>query len=148
MEIKGGVCFFLWNRDREGKCSIFTHKDNKLIEQTPRYLKEENSDVFIRSALGVSIRNKVKSKNEPTFDKYVSSQKPFGLRTFVHGKKEYFNNSIQLYERGGVGYISRSEVERNHKWIDKPKIFISRAYNDGDVYPHQKIGRASCRERV
>lgn len=141
VEIKGGVCYFLWDRDHEGKCDVYSHDGDKVVHQEPRFLKEENSEVFIRSSEGVSIYSKVRAKKESTFDQFVSTQKPFGLRTFVHGKEKYFDGAIQLYERGGVGYIQRSEVERNHQWIDATKIFISRAYNAGDVYPHQILGK-------
>lgn len=48
VEIKGGVCYFLWERDNEGKCCIFTHNGESVKEQPERYLKEKDSDVFIR----------------------------------------------------------------------------------------------------
>lgn len=141
VEIKGGICYFLWDRDNEGKCKIYTHNGDIIQEQQERYLREGNSDVFIRSGEGVSIYRKVHAFNEPTVDSLVSSQKPFGLRTFAHGKEKPFPGCITLFERGGVGYISRGEVERGFDMIDKYKIFISRAYNAGDVYPHQIIGK-------
>ena len=141
VEIKGGVCFFLRDRDNERKCKVFTHNGNKVIEQEPRYLKEDGSDVFIRNAEGVSIYHKVKALNEETIETLVSSQKPFGLRTFAHGKEKPFPGSVELYERGGIGYISPAEIEKNIEWVNKPKVFLSRAYNAGDVYPHQIIGK-------
>ena len=141
VEIKGGVCFFLRDRDNEGKCKVFTHNGNKVIEQEPRYLKEDGSDVFIRNAEGVSIYHKVKALNEETIETLVSSQKPFGLRTFAHGKEKPFPGSVEMYERGGIGYISPAEIEKNIQWVNKPKVFLSRAYNAGDVYPHQIIGK-------
>ena len=141
VEIKGGICYFLWSRDNPGKCDISTHKDGMLYKQEARYLKEDNADVFIRYAEGVSVLKKVRELNEPTFDKMVSSQKPFGLRTFVKGKVTPFNDSIKLYQNGGVGYIAFDEIEKNQQWVDKYKIFVSRAYNAGDTYPHQILGK-------
>lgn len=147
VEIKGGVCYFLWNRDKEGLCEVVTHKDGVVTEQPPRELCEEGSDVFIRYAEGVSIYHKVKGFGEETIDSLVSSQKPFGLRTFVHGNEHKAVDSVKLYERGGVGYISATQIEKNHEWVDKNKVFISAAYNAGDAYPHQIIGRPILGER-
>lgn len=141
VEIKGGVCYFLWNRDNEGKCKIFTHNGKILHEQPERFLKEKNSDVFIRYSEGVSVYNKVAAFKEKTLEPFVSAQRPFGLRTFVKGKEHKFPGSIILYQNGGVGYIDRNDVEQNQELIDEYKIYISRAYNAGDTYPHQIIGK-------
>lgn len=141
VEIKGGICYFLWDKNNPGKCKIYTHNGNSIVEQEERELQEENSGVFIRYAEGVSIYHKVREHHEATFDKWVSSQRPFGLRTYVHGNQTYTKGALTLYERGGIGYISKSEITRNISWIDKPKVFISAAYNAGDTYPHQIIGK-------
>lgn len=141
VEIKGGICFFLWDRDHVGKCKVFTHTGDKTVEQNERYLQEDGNDVFIRYAEGVSILGKVQSANEKTMDAMVSSQKPFGLRTYVHGEQKRFAGSIKLYERGGTGYVNRGEITKNENWIDQPKVFISAAYNAGDSIPHQIIGK-------
>ena len=141
VEIKGGVCYFLWDGKAEGPCRVFTHRNGEVEAQSVRELCEEGSDVFIRYAEGVSIYHKVKSVGENTIDGLISSQKPFGLRTFVHGKAEAFHNAVKLYERGGVGYIKQSEIEKNKEWVGKCKVFISAAYNAGDSYPHQILGK-------
>lgn len=141
VEIKGGICFFLWDRDHVEKCKVFTHTGDKTVEQNERYLQEDGNDVFIRYAEGVSILGKVQSANEKTMDEMVSSQKPFGLRTYVHGEQKRFAGSIKLYERGGTGYVNRGEITKNENWIDQPKVFISAAYNAGDSIPHQIIGK-------
>ena len=149
VEIKGGLCYFLRDQTQEAPCHIFTH-DQSIVEQKPRYLKVDGCDVHIRFEEALDILSKVNNMMISSFDSYVSTQKPFGLRTFVHGKNKPFANSIKLYENGGVGYISRNDVEKNDALIDKYKVFISRAYNAGDGFPHQIIGKpiigepASC----
>ena len=147
VEIKGGICYFLWDRDHPGKCAVTTHSGEKVVVQGERYLQEENSNVFIRYTEGVSVYHKVRAKGEKTMEQIVSSQRPFGLRTYVHGIEKPNPNHIKLYERGGIGYISRNEVTRNLLWVDLPKVYISAAYNAGDNYPHQIIGKPIAGER-
>lgn len=141
VEIKGGVCYFLWSRDQSGECKIYTHVGETITEQTPRFLKEKGSDVFIRYEIGVNVLNKVRKHKEKTVDSIVSSQKPFGLRTFVKGDEQPFKDCIILYQNGGVGYIRKDQIERGEELLDKHKIYVSRAYNAGDNYPHQIIGK-------
>ena len=141
VEIKGGVCYYLWDGENEGKCRIFTHVGDSLKEQPERYMKEKNSDVFIRYSEGVSVFKKVASFKEKTLEPLVSAQRPFGLRTFAKGREAQFSGSIILYQNGGIGYISRDDIDQNQEMIDKYKIYISRAYNAGDTYPHQIIGK-------
>ncbi len=140
VEIKGGVCFFLWSRDSAGKCLIVTHNGQETTEDT-RFLKEEGCDVFIRYKEGVDVLNKVKKHGLQSFMDLVSSQKPFGLRTFVQGANAPFSNSIKTYQNGGVGYVNKSEITKGGNLIEYYKIFVSRAYNAGDTFPHQIIGK-------
>ena len=141
VEIKGGVCYFLWEMGNEGMCRIFTHNGDSVKEQPERYLKEKNSDVFIRYSEGVSVYHKILTFREKTMDTLVSSQKPFGLRTFVRGTQTKTQDSVILFERGGKSYINRNEIVIHRDWIDKPKVYISAAYNAGDTYPHQILGK-------
>lgn len=78
-EIKGGVCFFLWNRDEEGMCDIYQHINNEINKST-RYLKEEGTDVFIRDSRLVGLYKKVIAYKDGSFSKIVSPLKPYGLR--------------------------------------------------------------------
>lgn len=81
VEIKGGVCYFLWDRDDKGVCSVNTHSHEGIISNAKRYLKIGDNDVFIRRNEAVSILEKVQNKAEPSFSEIVSSRKPFGLPT-------------------------------------------------------------------
>lgn len=105
VQIKGGVCFFLWDRDNPGLCKVNTFRQGNLISSAIRPLKEAGCDTFIRYNEAIPILNKVQSKNEPSLKTKISSSKPFGLRTHFLGKKNPFPNAITLYQNGGVGYV-------------------------------------------
>ena len=62
VEIKGGVSYFLWNRDNRGKCEINTHENGEISSTKTRPLLEKNTDVFIRYNRAISIYKKVKEK--------------------------------------------------------------------------------------
>lgn len=46
-----------------------------------------------------------------------------------------------LYQRGGTSFYPQSGLTRNQSWVDKYKIFITKAYNAGDDYPHQILNK-------
>ena len=147
VEIKGGVCFFLWDRDNPGDTKIITHNSNGDIETSTRKLLENGSNVYIRYQKGVDIYRKVSSLGEKTFNDLVSSRKPFGFPTNFEGKKQVFDNSVLLYGRSQKTYISMNQILRNDLWVDKYKILISKAYNAGDVFPHQIINKPMVVEK-
>lgn len=149
VEIKGGVCYFLWNRDHEGLCHVKTIENGKFSE-ADRFLKEDGVDAFIRRNEGVSIYHKVCAFREPSMSQIVSSQKPFGIGTAFHGRKTAKSGDYRIYENGGIGYVSIDDISKGREHINKFKVFISAGYNGGDAFPHQIIGKpilgenASC----
>ena len=56
VDIKGGVCYFLWERDKEKMCDIYRH-DNNGTTFSHRYLVEEDDDIFIRYPQLISIKH-------------------------------------------------------------------------------------------
>lgn len=141
VEIKGGVCYFLWDRDNPGKCKVITHSGDGIISSAERYMQIGDNDVFIRRNEAISILEKVQSKAEPSFAQFVSSRKPFGLPTNFSGHKQKNVGDIELFQRGGKAYIARKDILKNQEWIDCDKIYLSNAYNAGDEYPHQIINK-------
>lgn len=95
--LKGGVCYFLWNRDHPGVCDVSTHFKDWPVSTASRALLEQGADVFIRFNEGLSILKKVVSLETgqteslllpeiKRFDRLVSSRKPFALETTFKGK--------------------------------------------------------------
>lgn len=135
-EIKGGVCYFLWDKREESQCTIITKRNNQ-ISRTNRYLVEGDLDVFIRYNEAIEILKKVTQKGFTSFKEIVSSSKPFGLRTFVKAQPFSKDNNVILYANKKKGYINKSKISTNKDLIDKYKVYITYAYGAGEDFPHQ-----------
>ena len=135
VEIKGGVCYFLWDRDYHGDCTVFSHSGNKIISTMSRPLLEKNCDTFIRYNDAIQILHKVQALQEKTFDTIVSARKPFGFATDFrnYAKNVDMAHCIKLYAQKDIGYISRSQVEKNAEWIDLWKVYIPEAIGSGNM---------------
>ncbi len=151
--LKGGVCYFLWDRDNPGACRVTTHyKDNPPSTAT-RPLLEVGADVFIRFNEGLSILKKVVAvecrscdslelPEAKRFMNLVSSIGAFGLDSTFRGKERKTGNDLKVYRNGGVGYIARSKVTKEQAAFDKWKLFVGRAApgtGNRDTYPHRII---------
>jgi site-specific DNA-methyltransferase (adenine-specific) len=138
LNIRGGVCYFLWERDYNGDCEINTHKKDIITSSITRPLLEEGFNIFIRYNESIKILNKVREFKEPSFNTIVSSRKPFGLATnfsdFLTERSS--KNDILLHRFGDNGYISEEKIINNHDLVKKYKILISYASPGDDSYPH------------
>ena len=142
VEIKGGVCYFLWDRENRGKCSIFTHNGSEITSKTERPLLEPGNDTFIRYNEGISILNKVRKFKEASFADLVSPQTPFGIITsFKDYKTKPFQNSVNLYFAKGSGYITKGQIPKNTEMVDAFKIYITKSYGAGEGFPHQILNK-------
>lgn len=151
--LKGGVCYFLWDRDNPGPCSVTTHFKDWPVSTASRPLLEEGVDVFIRFNEGLSILKKVvavesgatDSLSLPAnkrFDRLVSSRKPFGLETTFKGRVAKSAGDLMIYQNGGTGYVARDTISHGTQFIDKWKIYVGRAApgtGNKDTYPHKII---------
>lgn len=140
LNIRGGVCYFLWNKDYHGMCKITNYiKGNKNV--TIRYLREKDCPILIRYNQSISILHKVQKMKEQTINHFVSVSRPFGMRSnfdkFVFHKDE--KNYIRLYRFGENGYVSLDKVTNNNQIINQYKVIVSKASPGGDEYPHSIV---------
>jgi site-specific DNA-methyltransferase (adenine-specific) len=142
LNIRGGVCYFLWDKEHKGNCAITTHKSGLAGNTVERPLLEKGSDVFIRYNEAISILRKVQKFKEDPFQNMVSSRKPFGLATNFNAfaKSETSQKNIFLYRFGDNGFISLSQIEKNQSWVKGYKVLVPKASPGSDVYPHQVLG--------
>jgi len=140
VEIKGGVCYFLWERDYSGQCEITNiNKNKKNVLKRP--LVEKNLNFFIRYNQSISIIRKILKNDEKKIDSLISPMKPFGFRTFFKGSKNKKKNSVKIFHNGGEGYVANNEIKINKEIIDKHKVFITRGYGAGESFPHQILNK-------
>lgn len=136
--LKGGVCYFLWERDNPGLCKVTTHFKDWPTATAIRPLLEEGADIFIRFNEGLSILKKVislESGNDESlalpeskkFMNLVSSIGAYGLDSTFRGKERESAGDLKVYRNGGVGYVPRAEITKELDTIDKWKVFIGRA---------------------
>ena len=140
VEIKGGVSYFLWGRDRTGDCEVKTVRGNNVSIST-RPLLEEGSDIFVRFNESIEILKKVLLKKEKSFSDFVSNQKPFGLRTFFEGEKRRTEDSFKIYTNKGENFVKSKDITQNLGWVNKHKVYVSMAYGAGEDFPHQIINK-------
>lgn len=139
-QIKGGVCYFLWDKNYEGPCEVTQIEDGLRSEPISRYLNE-HGDVFIRFNEATPILEKVKQKESNFHDITVSSRKPFGiLSNFKDYKDKEFKGAIQLYGVDGVKWIDKKYVVTNKDWIESWKTLVPKAGPGNDGYPHRILG--------
>lgn len=151
--LKGGVCYFLWDRDNPGQCRVTTHFKDWPDSSASRQLLEEGADVFIRFNEGVSILKKVVALESgetgslslpegKRFDQLVSSRKPFGLETTFKGKVSKGDGDLLIYQNGGTAFVARSTISTGTELIDRWKLFAGYAApgtGNKDTYPHRII---------
>lgn len=132
VEIKGGVCYFLWDRDNKGNCTVNTHKGHNIISSVERPLLEEGCTTFIRYNEAISILKKVQALQEFTMDTQISSRKPFGFATDFSGYElQEIPNAVKIYARGEVGYIEKGKIKLNTELVNKIKVYVPAVFGNG-----------------
>lgn len=127
VKIRGGISYFLWDRDHEGPCRIQTMWDGEPIgEPVERYL--DQFDVLVRRNEAVPILEKVRARNEPTLDARVSSRKPFGLATNFRGASspDGMKDPVKLFANQRTAWIERNDLPLNSAWVDDWKVLMTR----------------------
>ena len=124
VDIAGGVCYFLWDRDNKGDCEVANIVNEKEYSEV-RKLNEFST--FVRSSQAVPIIRKVFSIEKPkeTLEQTVSPQRPFGLPTNYEPK----DSGIPCWfiQKIGLKYASQSDISDTNKLLNKWKLLVPKA---------------------
>jgi len=144
VEVKGGVCYFLWEASHDGPCEVTVVRGNDRKLST-RELDE--FDVFVRDPRAVEILKKVVTKSHVGMDALVSNREPFKLESNFDGfhKQKSDGDIVLHYIRGGkrsVGYVRRDLITKNSDLIKKWKVLAPKAGSDGgQKIPDSVLGK-------
>ena len=140
VDISGGVCYFLWDKEYSGDCIVTSIRNgNKSVLKRP--LLEFNSKTLIRFNEAIPIVRKIQKFKELSFDKIVSSRKPFGFATNVVINEKKGENDVEIYAYPKKGYISKEKIIKNRDWIDKYKILLAKAYGERGSFPYMMLSK-------
>lgn len=144
VELKAGVCFFLWDAAYDGDCKVTTIRGGEVVGPVERNLGEY--DVFVRDSRAMAILRKVRKHNEPSINSILARDKEFGWTSNFdgfHAAKR--DGDLPLYYirtmKRNVGYIAREAVTKSTHLIDTWKVLVPEAFNGGDMLPHQILGK-------
>lgn len=152
--IRGGLCYFLWDinyNSKESLTRVVTHGISGIVADKMRQLKTNNFDMFIRNYEAISIIEKVKAKDFNSIAHHISARKPFGFATdFIKDASfktspETLNSPVLCYGKGMcVGYVERNQIKTHQDWIDKWKVLIPRANNIGTELNDDNLNSFIC----
>jgi len=136
VDVAGGICYFLWDRDNEGQCEIVNIFDGEKTGSV-RHLDEFST--FIRNSLSVPIVRKVSSLHKGGFlDERVSPQKPFGLSTNYKAKKK--GVPCWFTQRIGLCFANEADISDRNNYLDKWKLLLPKAPIAGQTDFSKPVG--------
>ncbi len=122
VDIAGGICYFLWDRNYQGPCEISNEYNDERITSS-RPLNEFK--IFIRHSQAVPIIRKVIAKENDTrkkLNEVVSVRKPFDLPTNYKPKEKgvkcWFKQKI------GLKYAKKTDINDKVDILNKWKLLV------------------------
>ena len=124
VDIAGGLCYFIRDREYNGKTQITNYINGELSTDTRNL---DAFDILIRDNKAIPILKKVQKLNtsNKTLDSIISSSKPFGIRGFYKPKKQgvpcYFTQRI------GLQFASEKDITDKFNYLKKWKLLIPKS---------------------
>ncbi len=153
VQIEGGICYFVWDKDSEGKCTVVSHTGQGNISSVERYLSEDNDNIFVRNADAFSIIKHIKAQMVKSFGEMVLPRNPFGVsRNDEALAVENDTSGYSIFGRFDgirqIKYLPRNYyADKNQEFVNSYKVFVSKADGAagqiGNPIPAKIIGKAA-----
>ncbi len=146
VEIKGGVCFYLNDKEHQGECKYTLFKGDKTETEQ---LDLKDLDVIIREPKLAKLVDKVMRKahgeNLGVVESFMSADTPFGIPTNPRSSKKTpfetsdakstdFDIKLHYWVKGvrKIAYVRKSDIRKNKQDIDAVKVYIPAAGGSGN----------------
>ena len=136
VDLAGGACYFLWNRDNPGTCEV-TNISGEKKDIMERPLDEY--EIFIRQNKAVSIVRKLRKLTQiQNLSNRVYSRMPFGIPTTYQPLDE----GIPCYftQRIGRKYVRKQDISDPSNILDKWKLLVPKAPIAGQTDFSKPVG--------
>ncbi|WP_420451962.1 Eco57I restriction-modification methylase domain-containing protein [Ilumatobacter sp.] len=133
-KIRGGVSYFLWDRDHDGDCEVSTRIDGTVVSSAVRDLRRGHG-VLVRDNKASSIVEKVLAKEHESIEDWFLPRLAFNQnwRTNYRGEStEPADGRIPLIHNSGIGYVRMQDFERNEVLVGEWKVLLPMA-SSGDT---------------
>lgn len=127
ISLGGGVCYFLWQRDKKGPCQI-TNVMNGGSNTMERTLNE--FPVFVRYNEAISIIRKISPKKADSISSLVFPRNPFGISSSERGEVFSRKDRLRLFSSKGVGYVKELDVTQGKDLVEKYKVMMSKVTSE------------------
>ena len=119
VDLAGGACYFLWDRDYEGNCEVENFSTNgSIISHRPL----DEYDIFIRQNLAVNIVKKIDNGYNHFLDERVSARKPFGLQTNYIPKSQGI--PCWYIQKIGLQFADKNDVDDSKGYLERWKLLV------------------------
>lgn len=138
VDVAGGICYFLWDRDNKGSCEILNYLgDEKVISK--RELNE--FPILIRQSKAIPIIRKihsVKENNDKRLNSVISARKPFGLPT----NYKPLDQGVPCWyiQKIGLKYANKNDITDDKGLLYKWKLLIPKAPIAGQTDFSKPVG--------
>lgn len=144
VSIRGGVVYFLWERDRSGKTNVTLIQGNEQLGPINRALNA--LDIFVVDFKNEEIIHYLLSKKEESIVSLSIGYRSFRLYSNFSGwspDNTEGDVALHFWSKGKrkVGYLNRGTIQSNVHAIEKWKVLIPRAGSGGQQIPDPAIGK-------
>lgn len=146
VEIKGGVCYYLYDKNHKGNCHyVYNNNGDTAIQNVVL----DRFDILIRDPRIANIVERVysqtKRENVVGVDTIISGDTPFGIPTNVMDSaknpfkvydKETNEHDVIVYylekNKRQKAFVSKKDIKKNSQDVDKDKVFLPKASGSGN----------------
>ena len=129
VNVAGGVCYFLWEKDYHGDCNVKNVVKGAVVSEMRRSLNEYS--YFVRNNTALSIIRKTHIEKN-TLDTRVFSRNCFCIPTTVVGEDRPYKNLIPVLTSKGVIYVHKDDISDAKNILGKYKVVITYAMSGGN----------------